>query len=87
MAPAEIDDRAMARYERDNHRLVAWVMAALAIWGGLLSLGALLFGYDAESGEITMSVNPLRGLIVAACVAVFVGGWALALRSRRSRGS
>lgn len=76
----------MSNYERDNHRLVAWVMGGLAVWGGMLALGALLFGYDAESREITLSLNPVRGLIVAGCVTAFLGGWALLLRTRRPGG-
>lgn len=75
----------MTEYERDRNRLVAWVMAALAVWGALLALGALLFGYDAESREITLAVNPVRGAIVAGCVLFFLGGWALLLRTRAKR--
>ena len=71
----------MGRYERDD-RTVRWVMAAVALWGGLLALGALLFGYDPESRQVALSVNPVRGLIVAACVGAFLGGWGLLLRRR-----
>jgi hypothetical protein len=73
----------MAKYQRDNQQVIGWLMAAVAVWGGLLSLGALLFGYDPKSREITLSINPVRGLIVAGCVIAFLGGWALLLRSRR----
>jgi hypothetical protein len=76
----------MNKYERDRHRLIGWVMAGLTVWGGLLALGALLFGYDAASREITLSVNPVRGAIVAGCVLIFLGGWALLLRRKRRGG-
>ena len=74
----------MIKYQRDNQRVIGWLMAALAVWGALLALGALLFGYDHQNREIMLSVNPMRGLIVASCVLVFIGGWAVMLRRRRT---
>ena len=67
--------------DRDR-RTLRLIMLAVAVWGGLLALGALLFGPD-EQGTITWSVNPWRGLIVLGCVMVFLGGWALLLWRRK----
>ena len=67
-------------------KLLLYVRLAVAIWGGLLALGALLYGVNPETGEVTFSVNPWRGLVVAACVAGFLGGWSLLLnRKNRER--
>ncbi len=62
-------------------------MAAVGVWGTTLALGALLYGYDPETGDIKLSVNPLRGLIVFAFVAAFLGFWAIMLSTRRSNSS
>jgi hypothetical protein len=48
----------------------------------LLALGALLFGYDPQTGGISLSISPLRGLIVLGCVAGFLGFWSLLLLRR-----
>jgi hypothetical protein len=63
----------------DSKRLIAGIMAAVAVWGGVLAVGAWWrFGNH----------NLWRAVVVAACVAAFLGFWAamLALRARRLRG-
>lgn len=67
----------------DRTRLLVGVMIAVAVWGGTLALGAFLFGPDPATGEVTFAPSVVRGGIVAGCVAIFVGGWALLLRRRR----
>jgi hypothetical protein len=69
---------------RDSKRLLLGVMVAVAIWGSTLALGAFLFGLDEATGKVAFSPNPLRGGIVLACVAFFVGGWALLVQLRQS---
>ena len=64
-------------------RLLVGVMIAVAVWGGTLALGAFLYGPDPTTGEVTFTPSVVRGGIVAGCVAIFVGGWALLLRQRR----
>ena len=66
-----------------NPRLLWGVMAAVGIWGGLLALGAGLFGTD-QQGEVHFAPNPVRGLIVLACVWFFLGGWFLLVKRRRA---
>lgn len=61
-----------------SRRLLLGVMLAVGVWGGLLALGACLFGSDAN-GEVHFAPNPMRGLIVLACVSLFLGGWAALL--------
>ena len=58
-------------------------MLALAAWFAVLALGAFLFGIDAKHGGVTYAPNPLRGLIVLACAALFIGGWNLLLWRKR----
>ena len=74
-------------HDQSNQRLTWIVMGAVGIWGSLLALGALLFGRDPQTGTITFSINPLRGLIVFSCVGIFLGFWAamLAVRARRTK--
>jgi hypothetical protein len=67
----------------DRNRLLVGVMIAVSVWGGTLALGAFLFGTDPTTGEVTFAPSVIRGGIVAGCVAIFVGGWALLLRRRR----
>ncbi len=60
------------------------VMLAVAVWGSVLALGALLYGPDPMTGQVIYAPSAVRGGIVLTCVAIFVGGWALLLRGRRS---
>ena len=63
----------------DSRRLITGIMAAVAVWGGVLAIGAWWrFGnYDVR-----------RAFVVAGCTAAFLGFWGamLALRARRMRG-
>ncbi len=68
-----------------QRRMLRGVMIAVGVWGGLLSLGALIFGRNPETGDVTFSVNPLRGLIVFACVAGFLGFWSLLLANQKRK--
>jgi hypothetical protein len=65
-----------------RRRLLAVVMIAVGVWGVVMAVGALLFGYDTASGEIRFSPNPLRGGIVLTCVLAFLGGWTWLVRRR-----
>ena len=68
----------------DSHGLVGWILLSVSLWGGLLAVGAGLFGYDVSSGEIQFAPNFVRGAIVFTCVTIFLGSWALLLYRRRS---
>jgi hypothetical protein len=68
----------------DKQRLLIGVMLAVAAWGSMLALGAFLFGLDEATGQVRFAPNVLRGGIVLGFVAIFVGGWALLLRGRKS---
>ena len=57
-----------------RRRLPYIIMAALAIWGLIHALGAYLYNY-----------NPWRGIIVLACMAVFIGWWVWLLRLQARR--
>jgi hypothetical protein len=59
----------------DRRRLLRLVMLAVWIWGSLIALGAALFGYQANTGDITFAPNLLRGAIVESCVLIFLGTW------------
>ncbi len=58
-------------------RLIWGVMAAVAVWGTVLALGAWRLNHDVR-----------RTFVVAGCTAAFLGFWGamLALRARRMRG-
>jgi len=60
-----------------SKRLITGIMVAVAVWGGLLALGAWRLNHDVR-----------RTFIVAGCTAAFLGFWGtmLALRARRMRG-
>jgi drug/metabolite transporter (DMT)-like permease len=76
----------MSDDSNQNRRLLIGIMLAVSIWGAALALGAFLFGYDHQAGEVKFSPSPWRGLIVLACVATFVSFWAM-LVSRRGKSS
>lgn len=77
----------MPEQTEDRGFLIKMIMLAVAVWGGLLALGALLYGIDPATGDISLSINPWRGLVVLACVGGFLGFWALMLRTQRRRGN
>ncbi|MFM9058271.1 MAG: hypothetical protein ACKOSQ_03960 [Planctomycetaceae bacterium] len=60
-----------------RQRLIGAIMAAVAVWGGVLAVGAWRLNHDVR-----------RTFVVAACVAGFLGFWGimLAVRARRIRG-
>ncbi len=68
----------------DKQRLLLGVMIAVAVWGSVLALGALLYGPDPISGQVVFAPSIARGGIVLGFVAFFVGGWALLLRGKHS---
>jgi hypothetical protein len=53
-----------------------WIMLALLAWGGYLAIGAV----RAPGNHQT-----LRGLVIFACTAAFLGFWWLALQFRARR--
>ena len=55
-------------------RLLAWLMAALVVWGLFHAVGAWTLNHD-----------PRRPLIVIACMAAFLGFWLAMLAVRRRR--
>ena len=58
-------------------RLIVYVMAAVAVWGVVLAVGAWRLNHDIR-----------RTFVVGGCVAAFLGFWGamLAVRARRLRG-
>jgi hypothetical protein len=73
------------RPRADAGPMLRWIMWSVFAWGCLLAVGATLHGVDAETGAVTWSPQPLRGLIVFGCVAVLLVGWNLLLRRRARR--
>lgn len=73
----------MPNENTDQRRTLRFIMLALAAWFIFLALGAFLFGLDPETRAIKLSLNPLRGLIVLACAALFLGVWNILLFRRR----
>ena len=67
----------------DRRRFLRLVMLAVLVWGSVLAVGAVLFGFDQATGEVHFAPNLLRGLIVEVCVLAFLGIWVLALRGRQ----
>jgi hypothetical protein len=59
---------------QDRARIIRWVVAGIVVWGIFHAIGAWRFNH-----------NPLRAVVVLACVAAFIGFWMtmLALRQRR----
>ena len=51
------------------------IMGGMAVWGVYVAIGAYLYNH-----------NPWRGVIVMACVGLFIGSWALLLRTQKRRG-
>jgi hypothetical protein len=58
-------------------RAIAYVMAAVLVWGGLLALGAYLYGGTRQG---------IKAAIILGCVLAFLGLWALLLRHRSQNG-
>jgi hypothetical protein len=58
----------------DRFRIIRWVVAGIVVWGIFHAIGAWRFNH-----------NPLRAVVVLACVASFIGFWMtmLAVRQRR----
>ena len=59
---------------QDRARIIRWVVAGIVVWGIFHAIGAWRFNH-----------NPLRAVVVLACVAAFIGFWMtmLAVRQRR----
>ena len=68
--------------QAERSLIIKRVMLGLGIWGGILGIGAMLFGVGPE-GDMTIHFRPVRGLIVWACVGGFVGFWAWMLRQAK----
>ena len=73
--------------ELRRNRLLMGLIAAVAVWGSTISLGAFLFGYDQEAGRVMFSPSFVRGLIPLGCVTVFVGSWVLLVWRQGGSGS
>jgi nitrate reductase NapE component len=58
----------------DRTSIIRWIVVAIMIWGVVHAVGAWSFNW-----------NPLRPLVVLACVGAFLGFWMtmLAVRQRR----
>jgi hypothetical protein len=58
----------------ERFRIIRWVVAGILVWGIFHAIGAWRFNH-----------NPLRAVVVLACVAAFIGFWMtmLAVRQRR----
>lgn len=63
-----------AQVPQDRIRIIRWVVAGIVVWGIFHALGAW-----------RLNQNPLRPVVVLACVAAFLGFWMtmLAVRQRR----
>ena len=59
---------------QDRAQIIRWLGAGIVVWGVFHAIGAWRFNH-----------NPLRAVVVLACVAAFVGFWMtmLAVRQRR----
>lgn len=55
-------------------RIIAWVAIAVLAWGVVQAIGAWRFNHD-----------PLRAVVVLACVTAFLGFWMAMLAVRRRR--
>ncbi|MGD9723859.1 MAG: hypothetical protein AB7O59_20855 [Pirellulales bacterium] len=55
-----------------QRRLIAVIMAALAVWALYVAIGAYLYNFD-----------PMRAVVVLVCMAAFLGFWLLLLRRQR----
>jgi RsiW-degrading membrane proteinase PrsW (M82 family) len=58
----------------DRFRIIRWVVTGIVVWGIFHAIGAWRLNH-----------NPLRAVVVLACVAGFIGFWMtmLAVRQRR----
>ena len=73
----------MSDDQPNQRRAMRGIMLGLTVWFAFLALGAFLFGIKQDSAGITLSPNPLRGLIVLACAVLFLGIWNLLLLKKR----
>lgn len=62
------------RQKDPTRQWIVWLVAALAAWGLYHAVGAFLFNND-----------PRRGLVVLACMALFLAFWLSLLRFRKRR--
>ena len=72
--PPKPEGSSEAREQADRSSIIRWIVVAIMIWGVVLALGAW-----------SLNWNPLRPLVVLACVGAFLGFWMtmLAVRQRR----
>ncbi len=54
-------------------KLIAWIMLAVLVWGGLLALGAYLYGGPRQL---------LRAGMILGCVIAFLSFWGILLKYR-----
>jgi len=66
-----------------NRRGVQMIMLAVLVWGLILAIGVGMYGVDPRTGEVAYHPNFLRGVIVMACVLLFLGFWQVMLWTRK----
>ncbi len=76
----------------ERRKVTKWLLVAVAVWGLILAFGSYLSWDRAElaqqhqgmSDEIDVSTRVLKFFFPFLAVALFVGGWILALRKRNA---
>ena len=58
----------------DRVRIIRWVVAGIVVWGVVHAIGAW-----------RLNQNPLRPVVVLACVGAFLGFWMTMLAARQRR--
>jgi hypothetical protein len=73
-APPTPESDAQPETSHDRVSIIRWIVLGIVAWGIFHAVGAWQFNH-----------NPLRGVVVLACVAAFLGFWMtmLAVRQRR----